>query len=273
VAIRPDGRIVVAGDAKPGNEFFPNFGFAVEQFNPDGSPDLNFGSHGITTYVYPPRYAGQFNATGLVLQRDGSVVVAGTTDLVIATPFSFQSVIGFAMIRLQPDGTFDQSFGSGGVVTTTFPNPQAFGLPIMLAQEPNGNLVVAGTTFDTTNGLFELGLAEYLAGPSDVGLSRESETASAADVAPLNVGIGITAAAIPQPSAPVSQANESTGSASLLGSTNPSATALSTAGGTRADAFFTALSGGAAHVPSNPEDSFLKKIDPGVIDKLFSLID
>jgi hypothetical protein len=48
-----------------------------------------------------------------------------------------------------------------GVVTAAFSYPQA-GLPILVALEPNGDIVVAGTSLNTNTFTFDLGLAEYL---------------------------------------------------------------------------------------------------------------
>jgi uncharacterized delta-60 repeat protein len=157
VAVRPDGTIVVGGDATPPGYPVPlNANYAVEQFHPDGTPDLGFGSDGIALYGAPYGFAGTFDATGLALQPNGDVVVVGTTNILFGT------TSGFAMIRRRPDGSFDQGFGSGGVVTTTFPNPQGFGLPILVALAPNGDIVVGGTSLDPTTSRYDFGLAEYL---------------------------------------------------------------------------------------------------------------
>jgi uncharacterized delta-60 repeat protein len=155
VAVRPDGKIIVAGNATPPGGLVPlNANFAVERLNSDGSPDFSFGSDGIVLYGAPYGYFGTFNVTGLVLQSNGDIVLEGPGSLV------FGGSTVFAMIRLTANGNFDQSFGSGGVVTATFPN--AIGTPFYVAVEPNGDFVVVGSAFDPNTGKFDIGLAEYL---------------------------------------------------------------------------------------------------------------
>jgi uncharacterized delta-60 repeat protein len=155
VVIRPDGKILVAGDAiaPPLGGF--DASFAVEQFNPDGSPDLNFGSDGIVLYYAAYGFLGTFDATSLVLQANGDVIVVGTTSV------QGETTTGFAMVRYLPDGSLDPSFGSGGVVTTIFSGPA--GTPFFVALDVlNGDIVVVGSLLDISTSRYDVGLVEYL---------------------------------------------------------------------------------------------------------------
>jgi uncharacterized delta-60 repeat protein len=198
VAVRPDGKIVVAGSTIDPESLSTSF--AVEQFNRDGSPDLNFGSHGIVLWGTADGFFNVLNATSLVLQPGGDVVVAGSeqTDL-----FGGSSL---GIMRLRPNGTFDPSFGSGGVVTA---NTNSIGLvplaPVLLAREPGGDIVVEGT-FNA--GVFPgvLGLAEYTAGHPDQdlagGLALPSGAILPGEFAPLGrrdqpAGFALPGGAIP----------------------------------------------------------------------------
>jgi uncharacterized delta-60 repeat protein len=157
VAVRPDGKIVVAGSAVDPESLDPSF--AVAQFNPDGSPDLKFGSHGMALWSSADGFGGTLTPTALVLQTDGDIVMAGNTT----------GASGFGMIRLRPNGTFDPSFASNGVVTASFTNALLLPFsPVFLAQEPNGNIVAEETV---NSGSPELGLAEYTAGAADPALA------------------------------------------------------------------------------------------------------
>jgi uncharacterized delta-60 repeat protein len=160
VAIRPDGRIVVSGNAQsPPRGDSPGISYAVEQYKPDGSPDQDFGSHAIALFSNSFGFFSTFNATSMVLQPNGDVIVAGTTN----GPFAVGTAdTHFAMIRLTPDGSFDTSFGSGGLVTQTFPNASP-DWAMLVALEPNGDIVAAGTALNP-NTFYEFGLAEYLGG-------------------------------------------------------------------------------------------------------------
>ena len=86
LAIQPDGEIVVAGStASNGGDF------AVARFNPDGSVDPAFGARGAaTTDLQGNSYEW---AGGLVLERDGKIVLAGPT----VAPGS--PVADFALVR------------------------------------------------------------------------------------------------------------------------------------------------------------------------------
>jgi hypothetical protein len=100
---------------------------------------------------------------------------------------------------LNSNGSFDQSFGMGGVVTASFPNPQGEGFPILLAQEPNGNIVAGGTSIDPNTGDFEFGLAEYLAGSSGPDVAQSLGRANTASTGEAELGAGITGTAIGTP--------------------------------------------------------------------------
>src|SRR5262245_51048142 len=105
IVIQPDGKIVVAGDH-----------FGVARLNSDGSFDATFGSGGVLsglTSVSTP-FGNAFPSSwrgGLALQDDGKMIVAG---------WATAGCLGlFALVRCNPDGTLDSSFGSGGWVFTS----------------------------------------------------------------------------------------------------------------------------------------------------------
>ena len=50
----------------------------------------------------------------------------------------------FELVRYNPNGSLDSSFGNGGIVTTTFPEGSyAFDV----ALQPDGKIIAAGTVF------------------------------------------------------------------------------------------------------------------------------
>ena len=104
MALQANGKIVVAGSAQ-NSQFY--FEFAVVRYNADGSLDMSFNGDGkITTPV------GAFGALGnaLAMQADGKIVVAGR---------SYNgSNNDYAVVRYTAGGALDNSFGSGGTVTT-----------------------------------------------------------------------------------------------------------------------------------------------------------
>jgi uncharacterized delta-60 repeat protein len=110
LALQPDGKVVVAEHRGSANS-----SFGVARFNPDGSPDASFGASGrradqlqtgIDEDWLPP---GPEPMCDLLLQPDGRLVVAGRAT---------SGQLG--LIRYDPDGTIDSSFGGGdGSVVAT----------------------------------------------------------------------------------------------------------------------------------------------------------
>ena len=119
LVLQPNGKLVAAGVG-------PN-GFALARYNPDGSLDTSFGAGGkVTTPI------GAANA--LVLQPDGKLVAAGS---------NYISPSDFVLVRYNPNGSLDTSFGGDGKVTTAI----GFGAEAnALALQPDGKLVAAGTS-------------------------------------------------------------------------------------------------------------------------------
>jgi len=93
-----------------------------------GSLDRSFGSMGRVTTSFP---AGGAWGNALAIQADGKIVVAGSVDG------------AFALARYDPDGSLDTSFGSSGLVTTSFAEGDAWGNA--LAIQANGLIVVGGS--------------------------------------------------------------------------------------------------------------------------------
>jgi len=112
-----------------------------------GSLDTSFGMGGkILTDVE----LGADEATALVVQSDGKIVVVGNTSL--------QSTILFNLTRYNSDGTLDTSFGTDGKVGTRIysgsqiHNSEAHAL----ALQNDGKLVVAGSIYSRTGSDFLL---------------------------------------------------------------------------------------------------------------------
>ena len=100
VALQSDGKAVVVGAAHTVGS--SNFGYI--RYNEDGSIE------GVATYDFNGK---QDQATGVAVLPGGKMILAGFA----------QSVAGdfdFALLRLNPSGTLDTSFGNNGKVTADF---------------------------------------------------------------------------------------------------------------------------------------------------------
>jgi uncharacterized delta-60 repeat protein len=134
VAIQADGKLVVVGQTYRHNDFSDE-DFVVLRYNIDGTLDNSFGSRGKVRTDFPGLAAVP---SSVVIQTDGKIVVAGG-----AFPlFTFAG--NFEVVRYNPNGSLDTSFGDGGIVTTTFPEGSyAFDV----ALQPDGKIIAAGTVF------------------------------------------------------------------------------------------------------------------------------
>jgi len=79
IAVQPDRRIVVGGRTSPsGNDYDAT----VARFRRDGTIDTSFGTNGVTTTDVA---GGTQDANAVALQRDGDIVVAGTSEPIAPT--------------------------------------------------------------------------------------------------------------------------------------------------------------------------------------------
>ena len=134
VAVQSDGKLVVVGQAYKQNDFSGE-DFVVTRYNTDGTLDTTFGRGGKVRTDFPGLAAVP---SSVVIQPDGKIVVAGG-----AFPlFTFAG--NFELVRYNPNGSLDTSFGNGGIVTTIFPEGSyAFDV----ALQPDGKIIAAGTVF------------------------------------------------------------------------------------------------------------------------------
>ncbi|MEM9597445.1 MAG: delta-60 repeat domain-containing protein [Acidobacteriota bacterium] len=107
---------------------------------PDGDIDFSFGTGGVAEVAVDLVAGGDDLAEATVVQPDGKVLVLATVE----------DVGGYtecAVLRLEPGGTLDGSFGGGGITVFSFGAPgtadDCRGLAI---HRPSGQIVVAGTS-------------------------------------------------------------------------------------------------------------------------------
>jgi uncharacterized delta-60 repeat protein len=135
VAIQADGKLVVGGTTYQNNDFSGE-DFAIARYNADGTLDPTFGVNGKVTTDFPG-LAAQISA--IVIQPDGKILVAGG-----AYPL-FASLGDFTLARYNTNGSLDTTFGSGGIVTTSFPGQGSYAFT--LALQPDGKIIAGGTDF------------------------------------------------------------------------------------------------------------------------------
>lgn len=127
VAIQQDGKIVVAGKTNNGS----NDDFALVRYDSLGILDLTFDNDGIVT---TPIGTKSDVAYSLAIQRDGKIVVAGSSNT--------GTNDDFAIVKYNTDGSLDNSFSSDGKVTAPIGVSTDNGQSIAIQKD--GKLVVAG---------------------------------------------------------------------------------------------------------------------------------
>ena len=141
VALQPDGKIVVAGEADTGG----HSDFALARYDSDGSLDATLDGDGKVTTIFFG-YANVGNA--VALQSDGRIVVAGEVDT-----GSMHS--DFGLIRYNPDGSLDNTFDDDGKLTTDY-NIGSDDLGFAVTLQSDGKIVVAGWSANDGDANFAL---------------------------------------------------------------------------------------------------------------------
>jgi uncharacterized delta-60 repeat protein len=142
------GRIVVVGqvDVSPADA-----DMLVVRYLPDGTPDPSFSSDGIATFDFPP--ADDFQeGNSVTVDAQGRILVFGVTEGVGGTDF--------ALIRVNPDGTRDTTFGplgSNGFVTKDLSGDIEFAGTVAL--DSQARIVLGGTA--RVGGDFDFGVVRY----------------------------------------------------------------------------------------------------------------
>jgi uncharacterized delta-60 repeat protein len=130
VEIRDDGKILVAAQS-------PELGVALARYTADFQLDTGFGQGGVVPVTGAPESQSPVPRLRMLLQPDGKVIIAVGGS-------------GARIIRFDPDGRPDGSFGNDGVVTLGDAGDPA------LVQPRQGGLVVAELSSDV------LTLSRYL---------------------------------------------------------------------------------------------------------------
>ena len=137
VAIAPDGKIVVAGDARIGGPVYAKR-FAVARYESDGDLDPTFSGDGKAWF----NLGGEFEeANDVAVQRDGKIVIAGMRWI------NYDGADDFVVARVTTNGALDPDFSDDGKAFATFGEGEesAYGVAI---QPADGKIVVAGSALD-----------------------------------------------------------------------------------------------------------------------------
>jgi uncharacterized delta-60 repeat protein len=143
MAMQADGKLVLAGQASPGNQY-DSF---IARLNPDGTFDPTFNASGYAVKNVNPSGADWF--TDVQVQSDGRAVAAGWTG-------SFPEY-NFAVARFTVAGASDATFGLGGLATDDISANDAANVSLIYGDK----LLVAGDNGGDASGQFGVRAARY----------------------------------------------------------------------------------------------------------------
>jgi uncharacterized delta-60 repeat protein len=121
-------------------------GFLLVSYKIDGTLDNAFGIHGGVTTPFPRNILAR--AFAVALQTNGDIVAVGQTAL------TDTGSSDFALVRYNPDGNVDTTFGHSGFVSTPFGTSVAFANTVLI--QIDGKIIAVGNSNNGTT------LARYL---------------------------------------------------------------------------------------------------------------
>lgn len=148
LALLPDGKLLLAGITRPGN--MNDFDLGLMRLLPNGNLDPAFGANGMVTADLQSGYDDYIYA--MALQADGRILVAGTIDE--------PKMADMVLVRFLPSGIMDNSFGEAGKTRIDFNGSSDRALAMAL--QPDGKIVLAGTTDNMKGENHDLALARIL---------------------------------------------------------------------------------------------------------------
>ena len=151
MALQPDGKIVAAGAFYSTGQ---GYDFGLARYLANGDLDLSFDTDGVQAINFVAGNATEV-AYGVAVQPvNGKIVAVGYAPV--------GGVNDFALVRLNPDGGLDSTFGSGGKVNHDFGGGVA--LAYGVAVQADGRIVTAGTAYMGEPNSYDYALARYLSG-------------------------------------------------------------------------------------------------------------
>ena len=168
VAIQQDGKIVVVGGDFNGGGIFTldDSDFAICRLNFNGSLDTSFANGGkriigLGEMEVASAVAIDTNGFPSTNPNFGKIVLAGTFSKGLDTQ-------KYALVRLNPNGTTDTSFGKGGSLTATFPGYSRATVNGVLIQNTRRIVVSGHASGGNLHGQTPITLARHFASDGSI---------------------------------------------------------------------------------------------------------
>ncbi len=177
LAAQPDGKILACGSYMTyvGGPNSVDNQVAVIRVNADGTPDETFGTDGKVLIPVGSEVENEYNSIRIVAD-DKILIRANSFTLTITGTFPFQNYVrtyDYALIRLNPDGLPDETFGPGGIQIYDFGLAESgWGMDI----QTDNKIVLGGTSYETTS-LDKFAVSRYWPdGSKDTGFGNGGQT-------------------------------------------------------------------------------------------------
>lgn len=134
--IQGDNKILILSDYVLSNKYV----VTVRRCNTDGTLDASYGDNGRVTLENLPQF---FYAPFGALQADGKLVLSGT--------YGYLNSSGYLVVRLNTDGTLDNSFSGDGIFLKTLGNVANPAVPESIALKSDGTIYLGGAAPGSTD--------------------------------------------------------------------------------------------------------------------------
>ncbi len=131
IVLTPSGHYFMCGGSNNESQF--------AMFSPDGTSDASFGMGGIVT-TNPIQNPFTNDARNCAVQNDGKLLALGQGEGSVSSAY---------LLRMKPDGTYDDAFATHGVVTLAFDTYTYFNAGPAL--QSDGRIVIAGASWSTNS--------------------------------------------------------------------------------------------------------------------------
>lgn len=135
-----ESRIVIAGSITDPCSNAPEV-WAVARFLSTGAADESFGAHGVVTTPFPGPHA---RVVDIAVDGAGRPVAIG-----VAQPKTGADVVA-TVVRYNPDGSIDASFGTNGVVRLPYGNKLPYSQVGSVAVQSDNKILISGLSTPTT---------------------------------------------------------------------------------------------------------------------------
>lgn len=146
ISARPNGGVHLFGETCDADYVFCEFALAA--YNADGSLDESFGDGGLVTTAIEDATTVFSWPTNNILQADGKLVAGG---IALYEDESTEIVdVDMVLLRYNPDGSLDETFGDGGIAILDFEGKAHF--PQDIVGLPGDKILVVGGVTESFEG-------------------------------------------------------------------------------------------------------------------------